>query len=174
MRPLQSLTPETITIGVLLVASCAALVFMSSMVAEPKALFGRSLSAISPSLFPSIVLALLALLCVGGLIFAGLESLVGLKEENTALSREEWLRALVLFGIMIFYALTMVPLGFLISTTIVITLLSLQMGARSPLQIGLLATLGPILLYLGATRLLAVSLPELGVIEMAYARLLSF
>ena len=45
-------------------------------------------------------------------------------------------------------------------------------GNRSPLQIGLVSIASPILLYLLATRLLAVSLPELSAIEFAYSRLL--
>jgi putative tricarboxylic transport membrane protein len=39
-------------------------------------------------------------------------------------------------------------------------------------QTAILSLTGPVLLYLAATRLLAVSLPELNVIELAYARML--
>jgi putative tricarboxylic transport membrane protein len=73
---------------------------------------------------------------------------------------------------MTFYALVMEPFGFLISSIMAMVLLSLQMGNRSVWQIALLSCLSPILLYLAATRLLAVSLPELNLIELAYARLL--
>lgn len=164
-------TPETLTTLSLLVASTLSLIFMSSLVAAPKVLFGRTLSAITPSLFPSIVLFLLAVICALALVVIR----IGAAEPaGKGLTRGEWLRAATLFGIMIFYAVTMAPFGFLISTAIATTLISLQMGARSPVQIGLVALVAPVLLYLGATQLLVVSLPELDVIEMAYARLLPF
>jgi len=50
--------------------------------------------------------------------------------------------------------------------------LCLQMGNRSPVQIALLSVLSPVLVYLAATRLLAVSLPELNANELLYSRLL--
>lgn len=163
-------SPETQMLIALLVASVLSLVFLSALVAEPKALFGRSLSAIPPSLFPGIVLSLLALMCVVTLALLGTGTVA---EPGEGMSRTEWIRAATLFGILTLYAMTMAPFGFLISTAVALILISLHMGARSPLQIGLVALLGPVTLYLAATQLLAVSLPELNVIELAYARLLS-
>ncbi|MBU2991711.1 tripartite tricarboxylate transporter TctB family protein [Octadecabacter sp. 1_MG-2023] len=163
-------TPEILTLNALLLASTLSLIFMNSLVAEPKALFGRSLTAITPSLFPSIVLGLMAVMCVAALLM--------LRNRVTSLAavgmnRMEWLRAVIFFGIMLLYGFTMEPFGFLISTAIALTLISLQMGSRSPIQIILVSLAGPVLLYLAATRLLAVALPELNTIELFYARLLS-
>lgn len=163
-------SPETQMLLALFVAAVLSLIFMQSLVAAPKVLFGRSLSAISPSLFPSIVLSLMALMCAGALLM--IRSGV-VAEQAERMVRAEWIRAVVMFGIMVLYALTMAPFGFLISTAIAVTLISLQMGARSPLQIGLVALVAPVALYLAATQLLAVSLPELNAIEMAYSRILS-
>jgi putative tricarboxylic transport membrane protein len=73
---------------------------------------------------------------------------------------------------MFFYALAMKPLGFLLATASTLAAISYLVGNRSALQIGLVSIMSPILLYLVATRLLAVSLPELSVIEFAYSRLL--
>lgn len=164
------LTPEVLTLIAFLIASSLSLFFMNSLVATPKALFGRSLSAIPPTLFPSIVLTLMALMCVAALLMirSSITAMPG-----AGMYRSEWIRAITFFGIMTLYALTMEPFGFLISTAIALTLISLQMGARSPIQIGLLSLSGPVLLYLAATRLLAVSLPELNAIEIFYARMLS-
>lgn len=163
-------SPETLTLIALMVAAVLSLIFMQSLVAAPKVLFGRSLSAISPTLFPSIVLSLMAIMCAGALwlIRTGVEA-----EQSERMTRTQWLRAVILFGIMILYALTMLPFGFLISTAIATTLISLHMGARNVIQITAVALVGPVALYLGATQLLAVSLPELNVIELAYARILS-
>ncbi|CUH68076.1 Tripartite tricarboxylate transporter TctB family protein [Thalassovita gelatinovora] len=163
-------SPETVTLMALMVMSGLSLVFLSSLVAAPKALFGRSLSAIPPSLFPSIVLALIVVLCACALLLIRSGTVA---EPSKGMTRTEWLRAITLFGIMTLYALTMAPFGFLISTAIATTLISLHMGARSVPQMACVAVLGPVLLYLAATRLLAVSLPELNVIELAYARLLA-
>lgn len=154
---------------VLLVFAGLALVFIGYLVAEPKLLFGRSLTAIPPNLFPAIILGLLVLLCV-------LQISMQLKgvpfASGPALGKAGWYRGIYFFAILTGYALLMVPLGFHISSIIAIALLSVQMGNRSIFQVALLSIGGPVLLYLGATRLLAVSLPELNIIELAYANLL--
>lgn len=164
------LSPEVLTISALMVASGLSLIFMGSLIAEPKALFGRSLSAIPPSLFPTIVLGLMVVMCAGALLLIR-SSISPL--ESLGMARAEWLRAITFFGIMVLYALTMHPFGFLISTTIALTLISLLMGTRSLVQMVVVGLAGPVLLYLAATRLLAVSLPELNAIELFYARVLS-
>ena len=164
------LSPEILTLNALLVASVLSLIFMNALVATPKVLFGRSLSAIPPSLFPTIVLTLLAIMCLAALLMIR-NRLSPLP--TMGMSQSEWLRAAILFGIMTLYALTMIPFGFLISTAIATTLISLHMGARSIFQIGVVALVGPMALYLAATRLLAVSLPELNSIELFYARVLT-
>jgi len=163
-------TAETYSVIVILVAAVLSLIFLGSLIATPRALFGQSLSAITPSLFPSIVLSILSALCIATLILFKTDPSEQISER---LSRAQWQRAFVFFGIMILYGLTMVPLGFLISTAIATTLISLQMGSRSIWQIGGVSLVAPVLLYLAATRLLAVSLPELNAIEIAYARLLN-
>jgi len=162
-------TPEIVVLVVLLVVSLLGLLFIDALVAPPKLLFGRSLTAVAPSLFPSIIFVGLALLCAVLLVLLNLQ---GGHEHEASLTPHEWRRGVVFFGTMTLYALTMEPFGFLISTALAVALLTWQMGNQSWIQTVLLAFGGPILLYLAATRLLAVSLPELNVIELAYARLL--
>ncbi len=164
-------TPEMLTVVVLLIVSALALVFLGSLVEPPKLLFGRSLTAIAPSLFPMIIIAALAVMCAILLLVmraGGAETASG----GESLAQSEWQRGMVFFAIMIGYALTMTPFGFLISSAIAMVAMSLLMGTRSVLQIFCVAGLGPVALYLAATRLLAVSLPELNTIEIIYARLL--
>ncbi|WP_376877955.1 tripartite tricarboxylate transporter TctB family protein [Albirhodobacter sp. R86504] len=153
-----------------LAGAALSLIFMGSMIAEPKALFGRSLATVSPALFPSIVLGVAVVLCIAALMVLRVGAVA---PDSESLTKEEWVRGGVLFGIMALYALTMAPCGFLISSAITITLISLQMGSRSALGIAALALVGPVILYLTATKLLLVALPELGAIEMLYARLFS-
>lgn len=166
-----SRTPETMVLAALLVLSLAGLAFMGHLVAAPKLLFGRSLSAIPPSLFPRIILAALALLSALCLVRIGLQGAQAARRAST-LSHGEWRRGVVFFAIMLLYALTMVPLGFFLSSAVTVTLLGWHMGNRSWLQSALMALIAPTALYLAATRLLAVSLPELAPIELFYARVL--
>ncbi len=156
--------------GLLFVLSCLSLVFIGSLVAEPKVLLGRSLTAIEPSLFPSLVLSGLAILSALFLVRTVRRS-SKMKAEDSV-ERPSLRRALLLFAIMIAYALAMKPFGFLISTVLALASVSFLVGNRSPLQIALISIASPVLLYLLATRLLAVSLPELSVIEFGYSRLL--
>lgn len=164
-------SPEALTTFALLIGSILSIVFMNSLVAPPRALFGRSLSAIEPSLFPTIALVIMAVLCAMALLLIYTGTVA---EQDAGMTRPQWTRAVLLFGILILYALTMLPFGFLISTIIAIILVSIQMGERSVLQIALVAAIGPVALYLAATRLLAVSLPELVMIEQFYANIFNF
>lgn len=167
MRLISRITAEAWLTAVLLIVSLGGLVFMSNLVAKPKALFGRSLSAIEPSLFPKLVLITLLVLA-GWLFFTRRKTF--LREVDDLVAYRSSVRALLLFGVMIFYALAMKPFGFLISSAISMAAISWLAGNRSiPLKMALSIT-GPVLLYLIATRGLAVSLPELSSIEFAYQR----
>ena len=163
------LTPEVVMTTILLILSVLGLVFMGYLVAPPKLLMGRALTAILPGLFPSLVFSAIAVF--SALFLFSLRGAPG-QEQGETPAPSEWQRGIVFFGIMILYALTMVPIGFLFSSAIAIALLSIQMGNRSPVQTLLLSLLSPMLIYLAATRLLAVSLPELNTIELFYSRLL--
>lgn len=162
-------TPEVIFIAVLMVLAALSVAFIGKLVAQPKVLFGRSLTAIPPNLFPIMVLSLLALLCAAYLVWRSRNSD---PEAFDSFSLEGWERGVALFGLMTFYALTMEPFGFLISSTITLMCISWLAGNRTLWQIVCLSVVGPPILYLTATRVLAVSLPELSVIEFAYSRLL--
>lgn len=167
MKVLKHITAEAWLAGLLALLGILGLVFMSSLVAEPKVLFGRSLTAIPPSLFPSLVLAGLAILaCM--LLFALRGSLIA--DESKTFEDGALSRVLMLFAVMIFYALMMAPLGFFISSAVSLVCVAWLAGNRSVLQICIVSVISPIALYLVATRGLAVSLPELSTIEFFYAR----
>lgn len=172
MKPIrETMTPEfAVTLAFLTLASLA-LIFIGSLVAPPKLLFGRSLTAIAPALFPTLILSAMAALCA---------ALLALRLRRDERDSDEgqvfrgWERGAVLFGLMTLYALTMEPFGFLISSVLAIVSISVLMGNKSAVQIAIISTVGPVALYLAATRLLAVSLPELNAIEFAYARIIGF
>ncbi|MEM7775739.1 MAG: tripartite tricarboxylate transporter TctB family protein [Pseudomonadota bacterium] len=166
----RRLDPEVVVAGTLLILSCLSILFMSHLVAAPKVLFGRSLTAIAPSLFPYLILTSLAVLNAVFLLQCSLRPekiwLEGSGESNG------WKRGALLFGVMLFYALTMTVFGFFISSALSLAMMSMLVGNRSPVGIVLTAVVPPILLYLVATRVLAVSLPELSEIEFFIAGVL--
>lgn len=151
-----------------LTLSVLAYLFLGSLIAQPKVLFGKSLTAITPSSFPSIVLGLLIFLCLVHLLLGARKQVT----DDSEIGIAGWRRGGIFFGIMTVYGLLLVPLGFIISSTLAIAVLSWFTGNRSIVQIVLVALIAPVLLYLSATRLLAVSLPELNFIEIALSRLL--
>ena len=169
MKIIRELTAEAwLTIGLALLGILG-LAFMSQLVAAPKVLFGRSLTAIAPSLFPSLVMgAMAALACL--LLYTLRGSLFS--KESKTFEAGALHRVVLLFVVMLFYALAMAPLGFFISSALSMAAISWIAGNRSILQICAVSIICPIGLYLVSTRGLAVSLPELSSIEFFYARLL--
>ena len=171
VKSIKDITAEAWLTGGLAVLGIFGFAFMSKLVAAPKVLFGRALSAIPPSLFPALVLGALAVLaCL--LLYSLRRSLMSKK--STVFEGGALRRAIMLFAVMLFYALTMAPLGFFISSALSMVAVSWIAGNRSILQICAVSVICPVGLYLVSTRGLAVSLPELSSIEFFYARLLDF
>lgn len=170
-RPIFEPTPENLTLLGLLIASTLSLACLSVMISTPKALFGGSLSAISPSLFPSIVLVLLAAMCIGTL------ALNRMAPPGSRRRRVEPQRMAARHRAVRDHDALCADHGQLRLPDLLCHRHRSDRaadGRARPLQIACVALVAPVLLYLGATRLLAVSLPELSVIEFAYARLLPF
>ncbi|NND42499.1 MAG: tripartite tricarboxylate transporter TctB family protein [Silicimonas sp.] len=167
MKRIKFITAEAWLAGGLALLGILGFVFLSQLVAEPKVLFGRSLSAIPPSLFPSLVLGAMAILACAlfytlrGSFFA---------EHSKTFEDGALPRVVMLFAVMLFYALTMAPLGFFISSALSLAAVGWLAGNRSIIQIIAVAIVPPVVLYLVTTRGLAVSLPELSSIEFFYAR----
>lgn len=168
MKLIKDITAEAwLTVGLVLLGVLG-LVFMAQLVAEPKVLFGRSLTAIAPSLFPSLVLGAMAVL--GAMLLFSLRKTL-VSEHSKTFEDGALLRVVLLFAVMFFYALAMKPLGFFISSALSMAAVAWLAGNRSILQICAVSVIGPIALYLVSTRGLAVSLPELSAIEFLYARI---
>ena len=169
VRRIKFITAEAWLAGGLALLGILGVVFISQLVAAPKILFGRSLTAIPPSLFPSLVLGAMAVLAsvlvytLRGTIFTEHSKTF----ENGALPR-----VVMLFAVMFWYALTMAPLGFFISSALTLTVVGWLAGNRSIVPNLAVAIVSPVVLYLITTRGLAVSLPELSSVEFFYARIL--
>ena len=160
---------DVLVAAVLLATASLSVLFLGSLVAPPKTLFGRSMTAIAPSMFPSIVLSMLVVLCA---LFLALRIREAIAEPLASQGAEGWREGISFFTLLTFYALAMAPLGFLISTSLTLAAISWLVGNRSMIQIVILSLASPIALYLIATRFLAVSLPEQDFIERLFARLL--
>lgn len=158
--------------GVLLLVAVAFVIFIDNVVAAPKMLLGRSLSAIEPSLFPLVAIVMMIGLCSAFLLTAYRSSAETEPAQSDMEGRTDWFRVGAFFGVLILYALMFDRIGFLISTFLAMLVLSFLAGNRSPVQILILSSVCPIGLYIIATRLLRVSLPELSQIEFAYAMVL--
>ena len=126
-------------------------------VEEPVLIFGQSLNALDPTLFPRVVAA--------GFVLLGLWYLAigfGLQERNgfRDVDRQGYRNVGVSVGAFALYAVAMEPLGFVLSSTLLIFGLSVFYGARSPVLVALVGISVPALIYLVFTRLLQVFLPE--------------
>ena len=155
----------------LLVAGLFA-VFINRLVAPPKMLFGRSLTAIEPSFFPLITIVMMIGLCALYIVLALRQGDTDAVAADPAGESTDWRRVGGFFAILLLYALIFHDVGFLISTFIAMSLLSVLVGSRNILQIVALSSLCPLGLYILSTRLLKVSLPELSPIEFAIAAVL--
>jgi len=165
---------EILFAGLCGLAAAAAILAMPHLVAPPKLLLGRSLSAIPPSLFPYITLALIALLSVPLVVLSAHSAKTATQQtlsvDVTASENKAGLIKTCLFFVLLTgYGLLLKPAGFLISSFLAISATSLMLGNKNWLQILLLAILAPICLYLLATRIMLVALPELNQIELWYA-----
>ena len=169
MKLIRHITAEAWLTGILALVGILGVAFMPFLVAEPKVLFGRSLTAIPPTLFPFLVLGSMAVLAIW--LFYSIRSTLVASVART-FEPEAFRRVVMLFAVMFAYALAMVPLGFFISSALAMAAVSWIAGNRIIWQIILVSVICPIGLYVISTRGLAVSLPELSTIEFFYARIL--
>jgi putative tricarboxylic transport membrane protein len=124
---------------------------------KPPILFGQSAGVIDPALFPRLV--------AGAFLLVGLWYLklsLELREANgfRQLDGRAWANVVVTVAVAIVYAALLKPLGFIVSSALVIAVLALFYGARSWLIVGAVAVGVPIAAHYVFTRWLAVVLPE--------------
>ena len=133
-----------------------------SQIEEPKLLLGRSFMDMEPTLFPR--LATIGLCIMSAILF-----LVSVRnpEENPfkVMSLKSYAQMARFIFILYIFAVLFEPLGFLISSTIVVGALSYFLGNRNPYTLGLLALSVPTAIYFVFTRLLLVSLPGAPLME---------
>jgi putative tricarboxylic transport membrane protein len=125
-------------------------------VQEPPRFFGRSSSGLSPKIFPSLVAA--GFVVIGAVYFI---ASLRLREVNhlATLTMQNLINLAVTVVIMVAYVLLLRPIGFVASSVIVATSISLYYGSRDPIGIGIVGLLAPFAIFTLFTRYLSVSLP---------------
>ncbi len=123
---------------------------------EPPTLFGQSGSDLDPKLFPTIVAVLFLVVGVWYIV----ESL-GLREKNDfkQLTLGNLKNIAISVVVILFYALALEPIGFIISSFVVTIVLTLYYGSRNIFGIVGVTIVVPVGIYYIFTRLLQVYLP---------------
>jgi putative tricarboxylic transport membrane protein len=124
----------------------------------PLMILGQSANALDPALFPRLVAA--------GLLVLGLWYLrqsFSLSEENhfRKLNREGLVNVAITLAAFLLYAFLMEPLGFVVSSTLLVGGLSVFYGVRNPALVVAVSLVVPVTIFLVFTRGLKVFLPEM-------------
>ena len=129
-----------------------------SQVERPPVLFGQKAEGLDPAFFPELIATCFLIV---GLLY--LRASFRLNDTNgfRGLTRHNYFN--VGFSVLVFiiYAAILVPLGFILASALVVTVLSIFYGARHWPAIVFVAIGVPGIVYIVFRRLLSVALPEL-------------
>lgn len=147
---------NTITALFFILFSIAGYLLIPYQVEKPKLFMGRLLMPLKPTLFPQVTFLGLLGLSLWYLIHS-----FRLKEKNLfrELERSSYPKILVTLGVSVAFALLLEPLGFVISSVLVVIILSFYYGNRNLLILAVLIGI-TVVIYLVFTRGLHVSLPQ--------------
>ena len=128
-----------------------------SEVERPPVLFGQTDEGLDPAFFPQLV--------AGSLLVIGLAYLwvsFRLTDVNgfRGLTRENYFSVAVTVVMFVVYAAILLPLGFVLSSAIVVAALSVFYGARNWPAVAAVAIGVPAIVYVVFRRALSVALPE--------------
>jgi len=154
---IEKINFNTVVALILIVFSITAFILIPYQIEKPKLFMGRSLSTLTPSLFPRLSIIALFILSV----FYFFQS-TQLREKNLfkELEARSFTRVVVTIVVFVAYALLFEPLGFVLSSALVVAVLTIYYGNRNIL-ITLAVVIGaPLAIYFIFTHTLQVSLPE--------------
>jgi len=148
---------NTVVAIVLMVFSIIVFILIPYEIEKPRLLMGRSLSGLTPSLFPRLSIVGLFILSVCYLVFSP-----KMEEENLfkELKAKSLVRVLVTVAVFVVYALLFEPLGFILSSALMVCFLTLYYGNRNIFIMLLVVAGAPLAIYFIFTHILQVSLPE--------------
>lgn len=146
-----------VTALVLAAIAAALLAAVPSQIAEPRTVFGRSLTGLDPALFPRLVLGAMLALAVAYFFLSP-----RLHEPNLfrRVPPRGFADVAVTIGCLLAYAVALPELGFVASGAVLMVVLALFYGNRNHLLTVATGLAVPTAIYFGFTRLLRVSLPE--------------
>ena len=148
---------NTIVAICLIVFSIVAFLLIPYQIEKPKLFMGRSLSNMTPSLFPRLSIVGLFILSVWYLIHS-----FQLNEKNLfkELEASNYIKGVVTLAVLVAYALLFEPLGFVLSSALVVGFLTIYYGNRNLIIVFIVLAGTPLVVYFVFTHLLKVSLPE--------------
>ena len=148
---------NTVVALILVVFSIAAFILIPYQIEKPKLFMGRSLTTLTPSLFPRLSIIALFILSV----FYFFQS-TQLNEKNRfkELGAGSFTRVVVTMVVFVGYALLFEPLGFVLSSALMVAILTIYYGNRNILVTLIVVVGAPLAIYFIFTHSLQVSLPE--------------
>ena len=157
--------------AVVLVVAVLALLFGGWLIAEPPIPLGPDILAMSPSVFPTLILAGTALV---SFLFLLSQARAGALwkapgSSETAVGHEALYRQGLFVVITVTCALLLTSLGFLTTMFLLMASTSVLVGNRSPLQILTLSLVLPLCFYVAVTHVLRTELPEADIVERTLA-----
>ncbi len=117
-------------------------------------------NSIGPEFFPGVITATIAVLSVALIARSLWRSAHNAGEAPSLAARSTLIRIALFIALLVIYILTYEPLGFLLSSAIVLPAGMLLLGEKRPTQILLFPALIIGLGYLGFTKIMMVPLPE--------------
>ncbi len=157
-HPLKStINFNTIVAVCLIIFSIVAFLMIPYQIEKPKLFMGRSLTNMTPSLFPRLSIVGLFILSIWYLTHS-----FHLKEKNLfkELGKQSFVRILVTYAVFALYAVLLEPLGFIVSSALMVSFLMFYYGNRNLIIFFVVLIGAPLSIYYIFTRLLQVSLPE--------------
>jgi hypothetical protein len=151
---LDVIVPALICLG-----SAVLAIIMPKLVISGGIVIGRSYATMSPSMIPRLIFGVLAVVAA----VATVSAFQRLRQSSTVSPGDEaerFGRVAVIAVVVLFYALTVNWLGFILSTTIVAAVISYYLGLRNPLAFVPGAVILPVLIRFVFERLLLISLPR--------------
>jgi len=148
---------NTVAALFLIIFSIAAFILIPYQIEKPKFFMGRSLMYMTPSVFPRLSIVGLFIFSVWYLIHS-----FEIKEKNLfrELGKNSYIRVLVTFVVTVGYALLFEPLGFVLSSALMVAILTIYYGNRNVFIILLVLAGAPLTIYFIFTHVLKVSLPD--------------
>ena len=148
---------NTVVALFLIVFSITAFILIPYQIEKPKLFMGRSLTTLTPSLFPRLGIIALFILSVSYLFQSTRFNEKNLFKE---LDVRSFSRVIVTLIVFVGYALLFEPLGFVLSSALMVAILTIYYGNRNILVALLVMVGAPLAIYFIFTHTLQVSLPE--------------